>query len=80
MARAFDVPIASYRGRKGGILYASTRQPSIPSPLRGVVSGLGRIDGYTPHHMARPGFSPSLGWHNTRGASVYPRPADWYSG
>ncbi|WP_099038304.1 S53 family peptidase [Mycobacterium neglectum] len=58
VARAFDVPIHDYRGRKGQVFYASTQQPSIPSPLRGVVSGVGRINGYTPHGMASPGLLP----------------------
>jgi len=58
VARAFDVPIHDYRGRKGQVFYASTHQPSIPSPLDGVVSGVGRINGYTPHHMKSPKFLP----------------------
>ncbi|WP_163690873.1 S53 family peptidase [Mycolicibacterium gadium] len=58
LARAFDVPIHDYRGRKGQVFYASTQQPSIPSPLRGVVAGVGRINSYTPHNMKRPGFLP----------------------
>ena len=58
MARAFDVPVRDYRGRKGQVFYASPQQPSVPSPLRGVVTGLGRINGYTPHRMASPGFLP----------------------
>ncbi len=58
VARAFDVPIHDYLGRKGQVFYASTQQPSIPSSLRGVVSGVGRINGYTPHRMASPGFLP----------------------
>ncbi|WP_404825090.1 S53 family peptidase [Mycolicibacterium gadium] len=58
LARAFDVPIHDYRGRKGQVFYASTQQASIPSPLRGVVAGVGRINSYTAHHMKRPGFLP----------------------
>ncbi len=58
VARAFDVPVRDYRGRKGQVFYASPQQPSVPSPLRGVVTGLGRINGYTPHRMASPGFLP----------------------
>jgi kumamolisin len=58
MERAFGVPIHDYRGRKGQVFYASTHQPSIPAPLRGVVTGMGRINGYTPHHTASPGFLP----------------------
>jgi len=58
VATAFDVPVNDYRGRKGQVFYASPRQPSVPEPLRGVVTELGRILGYTPHHEARPGFLP----------------------
>lgn len=58
VARAFDVPIHDYRGRKGQVFYASTQQPSIPSPLSGVVSEVGRINGYTPHTTKSPGFLP----------------------
>jgi kumamolisin len=58
VARAFAVPVHDYRGRKGQVFYASPQQPSIPSPLRGVVSEVGRINGYTPHHMSNPGFLP----------------------
>ena len=58
VARAFAVPVHDYRGLKGQVFYASPQQPSIPSPLRGVVSEVGRINGYTPHHMASPGILP----------------------
>ena len=58
VAGAFDVPIHDYRGRKGQVFYASTHQPSIPSPLSGVVSEIGRINGYTPHSTKSPGFLP----------------------
>jgi kumamolisin len=58
VASAFDVPVNDYRGRKGQRFYASPRQPLVPESLRGVVTGLGRILGYTPHHEARPRFLP----------------------
>jgi kumamolisin len=58
VATAFDVPVNDYRGRKGQVFYASPQQPSVPEPLRGVVTALGRILGYTPHHEASPGFLP----------------------
>jgi kumamolisin len=58
VARAFDVSVHDYRGRKGQVFYASPQQPSVPSPLRKVVTGLGRIMGYTPHSTASPGFVP----------------------
>src|ERR1700722_15901360 len=58
VATAFGVPLNDYRGRKGQVFYASPRQPLVPEPLRGVVTELGRILGYTPHHEARPGFLP----------------------
>jgi kumamolisin len=54
VARAFDVPVRDYRGRKGQVFYASPRQPEVPGLLSGDVTSLGRILGYTPHHMARP--------------------------
>ena len=58
IARAFDVPVHDYRGRKGQVFYASPRQPSLPSTLRGEVSDVGRILGYTPYRMARPVLFP----------------------
>lgn len=58
VARAFDVPVHDYRGRKGQVFYASRQQPDVPAPLHAEVTSLGRILGYTPHHMARPGFLP----------------------
>jgi kumamolisin len=58
VAAAFEVPVNDYRGRKGQVYYASPQQPSVPEPLRGVVTELGRILGYTPHREARPGFLP----------------------
>jgi kumamolisin len=58
VATAFAVPVNDYRGRKGEVFYASPQQPSIPESLRGVVTELGRILGYTPHHEASPGFLP----------------------
>jgi kumamolisin len=58
VARAFDVPVRDYRGRKGQVFYASPQQPATPEPLRGAVTSLGRILGYLPHHSASPGFLP----------------------
>ena len=58
VARAFEVSVHDYRGRKGQVFYASPVQPSIPSALSGVVTGLGRIMGYTPHRTNRPGNLP----------------------
>jgi kumamolisin len=54
VATAFALTVHDYRGRRGQVFYASPQQPSIPEPLRGEVSGLGRILGYTPHHFAYP--------------------------
>ncbi|HUL98696.1 MAG TPA: S53 family peptidase [Mycobacterium sp.] len=54
VAATFEVPVHDYQGRRGQLFYASALQPSIPAPLLGEVSGIGRILGYTPHHMARP--------------------------
>lgn len=58
VARAFTVPVNDYRSRKGRVFYASPQQPAVPAPLRGVVTGLGRIMGYTPYRTASPGFFP----------------------
>lgn len=54
VARAFDVSVHDYRGRQGQQFYASPQQPSVPKALRDNVTQLGRILGYTPHHMSRP--------------------------
>jgi kumamolisin len=54
VADAFGVAVHNYRGRRGQVFYASARQPSVPEALTGEVSGLGRILGYSPHHLAHP--------------------------
>ncbi|MBV8928098.1 MAG: peptidase S53 [Mycobacteriaceae bacterium] len=58
VARAFGVPVNDYRGHHGQVFYASPQQPGVPATLDREVSGLGRILGYTPHHLARPVFHP----------------------
>ena len=58
VADAFGVDVHDYRGRRGQVFYASPQQPSVPVPLRGEVTELGRILGYTPHHLSRPPFLP----------------------
>ena len=58
VATAFEVPVNDYRGRKGQVFYASPQQPTVPGALGGVVTELGRILGYTPHHEASPRFLP----------------------
>ena len=58
VARGFEVPVNDYRGRKGQVFYASPVQPSVPEALRDVVTGLGRIMGYTPHRTKRPDNLP----------------------
>jgi kumamolisin len=58
VAEAFAVPVNDYRNRKGRVFYASPEQPGVPEPLRGVVTGMGRLLGFTPHRMAGPGFLP----------------------
>ncbi|MGX9789288.1 S53 family peptidase [Mycobacterium sp. MMS18-G62] len=58
VAGAFGVPVNDYKGRKGQVFYASPQQPAIPEPLRGAVTDIGRILGYTPHHEARPRIFP----------------------
>jgi kumamolisin len=55
---AFGVAVHDYRGRKGQVFYASAQQPPIPAPVRGEVSELGRVLGYSPHHLARPALFP----------------------
>lgn len=57
VARAFGVSVREYRGRRGQVFYASPQQPSVPRSLQHDVSGVGRILGYTPHHMAKPVIS-----------------------
>jgi kumamolisin len=54
VASAFGVPVHDYRDPRGTVFYASPQQPPIPAPARGEVGGLGRILGYSPHHLARP--------------------------
>lgn len=58
VARAFDVPIHDYRGRKGQVFYASSQQPAVPAALRDALTGLGRIMAYTPHRTNRPRLLP----------------------
>ena len=58
LAEGFDVPVHDYRGRKGQVFYASAQQPSVPVPLRDAVTGVGRVLGYSPHHLARPWIFP----------------------
>ena len=58
LAKGFGVPVHDYRGRKGQVFYASSQQPSVPVPLRDVVTGVGRVLGYSPHHLARPWIFP----------------------
>jgi kumamolisin len=59
VSEAFDVPVRDFRGRQGQVFYASPQQPDVPEALRDGVNSLGRILGYTPHHMARPGMLPT---------------------
>lgn len=58
VARAFGVAVHDYRGRRGQVFYASARQPMAPGPVRGEVSALGRVLGYSPHHLAIPPEPP----------------------
>ena len=58
VAEAFDVPVHDYRGMQGQVFYASSQQPEVPAAVRGTVSDLGRILGFTPHREARPDFIP----------------------
>jgi kumamolisin len=59
VSEAFDVPVRDYRGRKGQVFYASPQQPDVPAALRDGVNSLGRILGYTPHHVATAGMLPT---------------------
>lgn len=58
VARAFEVPVNDYRGRKGQVFYASPEQPAVPAALHDSVTGLGRIMSYTPHRTKRPDNLP----------------------
>jgi kumamolisin len=58
VADAFGVAVHDYRGMQGQVFYASAQQPMVPPAVRGTVSDLGRILGWTPHHRASPGFLP----------------------
>ena len=55
VARAFDVTIHDYQGRRGQRFYASPQQPRVPEALRDEIDELGRILSYTPHHTSAPG-------------------------
>lgn len=54
---AFGVAIHDYR-RPDAAFYAAPAAPVIPAELRGRLSGVGRILGYSPHHEARPLLPP----------------------
>jgi kumamolisin len=58
LADAFDVPVHDYRGMQGQVFYASAKQAAVPQAIRGTVSDLGRILGFTPHREARPWMLP----------------------
>jgi kumamolisin len=58
VAKAFDVEVHDYRGRRGQVFYASPQQPAIPETLHDEVAEFGRILGYTPHHTSRPSILP----------------------
>jgi kumamolisin len=55
---AFGVEVHDYRGQRGQEFYASPQQPEVPAALRDVVTQLGRILSYTPHHESRPDILP----------------------
>ncbi len=58
LAGALDVSVHDYRGRRGQVFYASPQQPGVPEQLRGEVTELGRILGYTPYHEGAPPTPP----------------------
>jgi kumamolisin len=52
LAEAFSVVVHDYRNPEGRVFYASPQQPQIPDAVRGEVTELGRILGFTPFHDA----------------------------
>ena len=58
LARAFDVVVHDYRGRRGQVFYASPQQPTVPEGVRGEVTEMGRILGFTPYHDAHRWMMP----------------------
>jgi len=57
-AQALGVTVHDYRGQRGQVFYASPQQPAVPAAVRGEVSELGRVLGYTPHHESAPVILP----------------------
>jgi len=49
---AFGVSVHDFRSPDGQLYYASRCQPDIPAPVRGEVTGLGRILSYDSVHRA----------------------------
>ena len=58
VANAFDVAVHDYRGKQGQVFYAASQQPKVPPAIRGSVTDLGRILGFTPHRESRPDMIP----------------------
>jgi kumamolisin len=58
VAGAFNVSVHDYRGMQGQVFYASAQQPAVPPAVRGTVSAVGRILGFSPHRRASPNFLP----------------------
>lgn len=54
MARALNVEINDYRGRRGTVFYASPAAACDSPAVTAEVAELGRILGYTPHREALP--------------------------
>ena len=52
-----DVAVNDW-GPNGEVFYASPQQPAVPAALKGRVSALGRILGYTPHSESLPRHHP----------------------
>lgn len=59
LGSALGVDVRDYRGRRGQVFYAATRQPDPPGSLRSEVAGFGRILGYTPMRESHPQTVPS---------------------
>lgn len=58
LGEVFGVAIHDYRRPGGETFYASAHTVSVPKPLRRHIANLGRILGYSPHHLAVPPDPP----------------------
>jgi kumamolisin len=58
LGRAFGVAVHDYRSADRQVFYAARQQPVVPGPVRGDVTGLGRILSYHPNHVIKPPMLP----------------------